>query len=95
MEFLISVFTTTLVFFIAVPALLWLGKAFCLYVVVRERQAVVFELFGRVRAVISEPGLSSPLRSRAMTRSAEAIAFSRAAASAGGACAARARSPPA
>ena len=60
MEFLISVFTTTLVFFIAVPALLWLGKAFCLYVVVRERQAVVFELFGRVRAVISEPGLSSP-----------------------------------
>lgn len=60
MEFLISVFTTTLVCFIAVPALLWLGKAFCLYVVVRERQAVVFELFGRVRAVISEPGLSSP-----------------------------------
>lgn len=60
MDFLLSVLITTLVCFIAVPAVLWLSQVFCVYVVVRERQAVVFELFGRVRAVISEPGLSSP-----------------------------------
>jgi regulator of protease activity HflC (stomatin/prohibitin superfamily) len=30
------------------------------YVIVRERECVVFELFGKVREVISEPGLHSP-----------------------------------
>jgi len=46
--------------FILMPVLLAMARAFALYVVVRERQCVVFELFGKVRMVISEPGLHSP-----------------------------------
>lgn len=46
--------------FIAVPILLGLLRVFALYVVVREKQCVVFELFGKVRAVITEPGLHCP-----------------------------------
>jgi regulator of protease activity HflC (stomatin/prohibitin superfamily) len=37
-----------------------LARVFALYVIVRERQAVVFELFGKVRQVIFEPGLHCP-----------------------------------
>lgn len=46
--------------FVIVPLLLALARAFALYVVVRERQCVVFELFGKVRQVITEPGLHTP-----------------------------------
>jgi regulator of protease activity HflC (stomatin/prohibitin superfamily) len=46
--------------FIVMPILLALARAFALYVVVRERQCAVFELFGKVRMVITEPGLHSP-----------------------------------
>lgn len=46
--------------FLIVPALLALARWFALYVVVQERQCVVFELFGKVRQVITEPGLHSP-----------------------------------
>jgi regulator of protease activity HflC (stomatin/prohibitin superfamily) len=45
---------------IGVPILLAFARAFALYVVVRERQCVVFELFGKVRAVIDEPGIHCP-----------------------------------
>lgn len=48
--------------FIAMPILLGLARVFALYVVVRERQCVVFELFGKVRMVITEPGLHCPWR---------------------------------
>jgi regulator of protease activity HflC (stomatin/prohibitin superfamily) len=48
--------------FIGMPILLGLARVFALYVVVRERQCVVFELFGKVRMVITEPGLHSPWR---------------------------------
>jgi len=60
MDFLLSVLITAAVCFVGVPVVLGLSRVFCLYVIVRERQAVVFELFGRVRAVISEPGITSP-----------------------------------
>lgn len=46
--------------FVAVPILLGLLRVFAFYVVVRERQCVVFELFGKVRSVITEPGLHCP-----------------------------------
>lgn len=46
--------------FVLVPMLLGLARLFALYVVVRERQCVVFELFGKVRQVITEPGLHTP-----------------------------------
>lgn len=42
------------------PVLLALMRAFGLYVIVRERQCVVYELFGTVRAVWKEPGLRFP-----------------------------------
>lgn len=60
MNFFSTVGITFLACFIAVPIFLALARWFALYVVVRERQAVVFELFGKVRQVIVEPGLSSP-----------------------------------
>ncbi|MGC4086674.1 MAG: SPFH domain-containing protein [Polyangiaceae bacterium] len=60
MDFLMGVLVTAAVCFVAVPMLLFFARLFCVYVVVRERQSVVFELFGRVRAVISEPGITSP-----------------------------------
>ena len=46
--------------FFAMPVLLGLARVFAFYVVVRERQCVVFELFGKVRMVITEPGLHCP-----------------------------------
>jgi regulator of protease activity HflC (stomatin/prohibitin superfamily) len=46
--------------FFLVPMLLALARLFALYVVVREQQCVVFELFGKVRQVINEPGLHTP-----------------------------------
>ncbi len=46
--------------FIAVPIVLAFARWFALYVVVRERQCVVFELFGKVRQVITEPGIHCP-----------------------------------
>ncbi len=39
------------------PILLWLARFFCLFAVVQEREAQVFQLFGRVAAVLDEPGL--------------------------------------
>lgn len=45
---------------VAVPVLLAIARLFGLYLVVQERQAVVFELFGKVRLVESEPGLHLP-----------------------------------
>jgi regulator of protease activity HflC (stomatin/prohibitin superfamily) len=48
--------------FLVMPILLGLFRVFALYVVVRERQCVVIELFGKVRMVITEPGLHTPWR---------------------------------
>ena len=59
-DFFIALFSAFLACFLAVPALLALARWFALYVVVRERECVVFELFGKVRQVITEPGLHSP-----------------------------------
>jgi len=60
MEFLQALGVTFVGSFILMPILLGLARLFALYVVVRERQCVVFELFGKVRMVIREPGLHSP-----------------------------------
>jgi regulator of protease activity HflC (stomatin/prohibitin superfamily) len=47
-------------YFFVVPLALGIARWLALYVVVRERQCVVFELFGKVRLVITEPGLHCP-----------------------------------
>ena len=61
MIFLVTLLSTAVLSFVMVPIGLLLASAFGLYVVVEERRAVVYELFGKVRAVIDEPGLHSPL----------------------------------
>ena len=60
MDFLRALLITFGLAFIGMPILLGLARGFALYVVVRERQCVVFELFGKVRMVIREPGLHTP-----------------------------------
>ena len=59
-DFFTAFVVTFVLSFALVPALLALARVFALYVVVQERQCVVFELFGKVRQVITEPGLHSP-----------------------------------
>jgi len=60
MSFLIACLITFALCFALVPALLALARWFALYVIVEERHAVVFELFGKVRQVLTEPGIHSP-----------------------------------
>jgi regulator of protease activity HflC (stomatin/prohibitin superfamily) len=59
-EFAISLVVSTFAFFVIMPISLAMARATCLYVVVRERECVVFELFGKVRWVANEPGLHFP-----------------------------------
>jgi regulator of protease activity HflC (stomatin/prohibitin superfamily) len=58
--FLIAVGVTLVASFALVPFGLVLARAFGLYLVVEERRCVVFELFGKVRAIIDTPGLHCP-----------------------------------
>lgn len=60
MNFFVAMVASFFGCFVAVPLVLALARMFALYVVVRERQAVVFELFGKVRQVITEPGIHCP-----------------------------------
>ena len=60
MSFLIAVGISFLACFFAVPFVLFWVRVFGLYVVVRERECLVFELFGKVRLTLREPGLHCP-----------------------------------
>ncbi|HEX2677358.1 MAG TPA: SPFH domain-containing protein [Polyangiales bacterium] len=60
MTFLIAALSTFIASFVFVPVCLALARVFCFYAVIRERQCVVFELFGKVRWVANEPGLHFP-----------------------------------
>ncbi len=46
--------------FFLVPFTLFWVRVFGLYVIVRERECLVFELFGKVRLTLREPGLHCP-----------------------------------
>jgi regulator of protease activity HflC (stomatin/prohibitin superfamily) len=46
--------------FFGVPFILFWVRVFGLYVTVKERECLVFELFGKVRLTLTEPGLHSP-----------------------------------
>jgi len=59
METLLPALLTFVACFIAVPILLGIAKLLGVYVVVPERQCYVYVLFGKVAAVIDEPGLHS------------------------------------
>ncbi len=49
--------------FIVVPTLLFLLRQFGFYVIVEERQSLVYVLFGKVRLILDEPGLHFPIQS--------------------------------
>lgn len=57
MTFLVTTIVTFFGCLIFVPILMWLSRFFCLFAVVQEREAQVFQLFGKVAAVLDEPGL--------------------------------------
>ena len=59
-DFSIALMASFLGSFIVVPITLGFARAVALYVIVHERQAVVYELFGKVRQVITEPGIHCP-----------------------------------
>ena len=57
MDTLIAALVTFIGCFIAVPVLLWFLRMFGFYVIVQERRCLVYVLFGKVVAVLDEPGL--------------------------------------
>lgn len=59
-DFLIAFAVAFFGSFVAVPFFLFWVRVLGLYVIVRERECVVFELFGKVRLTISEPGIHFP-----------------------------------
>ncbi|MBK8794683.1 MAG: SPFH/Band 7/PHB domain protein [Holophaga sp.] len=59
METFLAVIVTFVACFILVPVLLGIAKMFGIYVIVPERRCYVYVLFGKVAAVIDEPGLHS------------------------------------
>jgi regulator of protease activity HflC (stomatin/prohibitin superfamily) len=60
MTFLATVVIAFFACFFVVPLILFWVRLFGLYVVVRERECLVFELFGKVRLTLREPGLHCP-----------------------------------
>ena len=60
MQFLTAAFFSFLAFFILVPMALGVIRLLGLYVIVNERECVVYELFGTVRAVLDQPGMHCP-----------------------------------
>jgi regulator of protease activity HflC (stomatin/prohibitin superfamily) len=59
-DFFVALLATFFGGFVLVPIGLALARWFAIYVIVRERQAVVYELFGKVRQVINDPGIHCP-----------------------------------
>src|SRR5438477_3801026 len=57
MTFLAAAAITFLACFVVVPVVFWLLRFFGVYAVVEERTCYVYVLFGKVVAVIDEPGL--------------------------------------
>ncbi len=60
MDFLLAFAISFFGSFIAMPFFLFWVRVLGIYVIVRERECVVFELFGKVRLVITEPGIHWP-----------------------------------
>src|SRR3954462_8585917 len=60
MNFLLALAIAFFGSFIAMPFFLFWVRVLGLYVIVKERECVVFELFGTVRWTITEPGIHFP-----------------------------------
>jgi regulator of protease activity HflC (stomatin/prohibitin superfamily) len=48
--------------FVVMPTLLFLLRQFGFYVIVEEKQSLVYVLFGKVRLILDEPGLHFPMK---------------------------------
>ena len=57
MNFIIAVLVTFAVCFVAEPILFFLLRRFGVYAIVEERRCYVYVLFGKVVAILDEPGL--------------------------------------
>ena len=57
MNLLIAAVATFFAWFVIVPVIFWLLRIFGLYAIVEERTCNVYVLFGKVVAVLDEPGL--------------------------------------
>ncbi len=57
MTTLVVALATFFASFLIVPLLLWLARMFGFYVIVQERRCLVYVLFGKVVAILDEPGL--------------------------------------
>jgi regulator of protease activity HflC (stomatin/prohibitin superfamily) len=60
MDFLIAFAISFFGCFLIVPFFLFWVRVLGIYVIVRERECVVFELFGKVRLTLTEPGIHFP-----------------------------------
>lgn len=61
LSILSTAFITFILCFIALPTIMGIGRLLGLYVIVEERQCLVYVLFGKIIATIEEPGLHFPL----------------------------------
>jgi regulator of protease activity HflC (stomatin/prohibitin superfamily) len=59
-DFLIAFAVSFFGCFLLVPFFLFWVRVLGIYVIVRERECVVFELFGKVRLTLTEPGIHFP-----------------------------------
>jgi hypothetical protein len=57
MSLLIAAAATFMACFVLMPAIFWLLRFFGFYAIVEERTCNVYVLFGKVVAIIDEPGL--------------------------------------
>ena len=57
----VAAFVTFIACFAAVPTILGICRFLGFYVIVEERQCLVYVLFGKIRLVLDEPGLHFPL----------------------------------
>ena len=57
MNFIIAILVTFAVCFVAEPIVFWLLRIFGVYAIVEEKRCYVYVLFGKVVAIIDEPGL--------------------------------------
>jgi len=60
MSFLLAFAVSFFGCFIIVPFFLFWVRVLGIYVIVRERECIVFELFGKVRLTLNEPGIHFP-----------------------------------
>src|SRR5258708_36642482 len=58
---MITVFVVFIGCFVALPTILAFCRFLGLYIIVEERQCLVYVLFGKVRLILDEPGLHCPL----------------------------------